>query len=810
MADNYNESYDVLEDPEAGFEFKQLWTIFVLNWYWILLSLVLCLGAARLYLRYTNPIYSSSMKILIKDEDNSRGKIRTSGIISANSGFDNELQILVSSSIATRVVKNLHLYVSYVLEGRLRDMECYKNSPVLVDMLEKDVDALPSAIHMVIKKNKKGFHVKGSGCVQFNQDFKELPGTIQTAVGPIMLQNNPGFKMDSRELRVSITPPAQKARGYVGKVKASEVKGTSVARVTMTETQPKRALDYLSELLVCYNVAANEDKNESARKSEEFINERIKLIRQELDSTEINLEQYKKDNKLINLANNATNAFGNTNAYQRQQVELQTQVMLLQSMIEYFDRPENVNQVIPSNLGLTDAGINSDVAAYNEKVVTRNRLVRGSSDANPAVIKLNEELEILWNTIKESLHNAHKIYDLQSRTIASQYNLFNGQVNNTPTQERTLTNIGRQQDIKANLYMMLLQKNEENYISLASTASKARLVDAPVSGGQISPNNSKVYGIAAGVGTIIPFAIAIIFSFLRYRIEGREDVEKLTRLPIICDIPLNHELAKHKERAIVVCENTNNLMEETFRGLRSNLRFVLNADEKVIACTSAIPGEGKTFVSTNLAMSLALLGKKVLIMGLDIRKPRLVKLFGLKHDKRGITSFLAHNTVDFDLLDAQVTRGVLNPNLDVIPSGIVPPNPAELLSSFMLDEAINHFRQQYDYILLDTPPVGLVSDTLDLGHNADMTLFVCRADFSLKTNFGMINNIARDKKLPKVNLVLNGVDLNQRKYAYYYGYGKYSRYGYGKYSRYGHYGLYGHYGHYGMKSQDGKKSGSIE
>jgi capsular exopolysaccharide synthesis family protein len=262
----------------------------------------------------------------------------------------------------------------------------------------------------------------------------------------------------------------------------------------------------------------------------------------------------------------------------------------------------------------------------------------------------------------------------------------------------------------------------------------------------------------------------------------------------LADIPLTKELAEG-ERAIVVKENTNDMMEEAFRGLRTNLRFVLEGDEKVILTTSSIPGEGKTFVATNLGMSLALLDKRVLIVGLDIRKPRLVKLFNLPQRELGLTNYLSADKADFDLLEQQIVKGVINENLDVLPAGIIPPNPGELITREMLDKAFEHLRSIYDYIILDTPPVGLVSDTLELGRLADVSFFVVRPEVTSKNDVDNINRIADAKKLPKVNLVLNGIDLKKKKYGFYYGYGKYrySRYG-TYYGRYGHYGSYGHYG----------------
>ena len=288
-------------------------------------------------------------------------------------------------------------------------------------------------------------------------------------------------------------------------------------------------------------------------------------------------------------------------------------------------------------------------------------------------------------------------------------------------------------------------------------------------------------------------------------IEGREDVEKLTKISILADIPLAGKTVDG-EKALVVRENTNNAMEEAFRGLRTNLRFILEGDENVILCTSCIPGEGKTFVSTNLAMSLALMGKKVIVVGLDIRKPRLVKLFGIPSDKRGITTFLSGDDMSYGALESQIVHGVINKNLDVLPAGIIPPNPGELISREQLDRAVELLKEHYDYVLLDTPPIGLVSDTLSVGRVADMCLFVCRADYSPRNNFSLINSLSDENKLPKVNLVLNAVDMRKKKYGYYYGYGKYGKYGkygYG-YGRYGHYGIYGKYGEHSAKEHTEK------
>lgn len=340
--------------------------------------------------------------------------------------------------------------------------------------------------------------------------------------------------------------------------------------------------------------------------------------------------------------------------------------------------------------------------------------------------------------------------------------------------------------------MMLLQKREENSIALAATADNAKLIDAALANdGPVSPNRRMIWLVALALGVVIPVAIIYLKEILRYKIEGRNDLEKLTRVPILGDVPTAGEINNDK-RTIVVHENSNDLMAETFRSIRTNLQFILDSPEKkVIQFTSSTAGEGKTFVSSNLAMSMALLGKKVILIGLDIRKPRLAEMFNLTDRKKGITLFLSGDSNDKELLFNQIIPSRFNTNLDILPAGIIPPNPAELLSRKNLDKAIEYLKEIYDYIILDTAPVGLVTDTLIIARVTDATVYICRADYTPKSNIELVNSLYREEKLKNMSIVLNGIDMTKRKYGYYYGYGKYGkygRYGYGKYGRYGQYG----------------------
>ena len=793
------------EEEHRGFNLAALWKIVVLHWYWIVLSTIVALGAAFSYLKYTRPVYASNMKILVKDED-SRSRmyrggqlaLESMGVISNSNGFDNELEILTSSNISQRVIKSLKLYVSYELDGRLRNHELYKNNPYIVDMPENQLVDLHSLIQLKIDRQGDGVHVAGEIYVPrskepilFERSVKELPGSFNTPVGTITLQRNPGVgaELPKQTMYATIMPLEYAAKAYGSRLSVSaSSKTTTVAVLNYLDTQPERAIDYLNELFRSYNEDANEDKNEVALKTEEFLKNRISAIREELDATESNLESYKKKNELINLTNDASNALNKLTEYQKEQVELETQLNLVTALLDYVDDPRNAFNVVPSNLGLKDADMSNLLNKYNDYVIQRNRLLKSSSPENPYVKRLTAQLEEMWPTIRLSLKSVRENILTQKRSAEDQYNLFSRRVGEMPTQERSLNNIIRQQEIKVELYLMLLQKREENYISLNSTAAKARVIDDPRSTGQVSPKTKVILLGALVLGLCFPVGLIYLLGLLRYRIEGREDVEMLTKIPVLADIPLAPK-SLDGELSLAVRENSNDMMEEAFRGLRTNLRFVLSEKENVIACTSCIPGEGKTFISTNLAMSLALLGKRVIIVGLDIRKPRLVKLFGLSSDHRGITTFLSSDSGDFQDLDKQIHHAVLNPNLDVLPAGVIPPNPGELISREQLDHAIALLREHYDYVIVDTPPVGLVSDTLSAARVADMTIMVCRADYSPRNNFQLINALHHDNKMPKITLVLNGIDLKKRKYGYYYGYGKY-----GKYGHYGHYGVYGHYG----------------
>ena len=794
------------KSDESSFDIKTIFTLVVLNWKWFLLSMFIAVCGALIYLRYKAPVYQLSAKMLIKDEANNRrnsnqmlANMQDLGFISNSAGIDNEIEILQSRILALDAVKTLKLYVEYRIEGKIRKALIYKTNPINADLDEEHLALLdktkPYFFGMKITKEGDTYHVVGDEG-EFEGQFKAMPAVLETPYGTVTFTKNGNFEMGTAPLLITISSPKAVASGYAKALSVSPTsKLTSIAQLVLRDQSADRAYDYLQQLAVSYNLQANADKNEIALKTEEFINSRIEKINAELGSTESELQEYKQTHNLTELRIDATQTMTQVTQFSAKLAEANTQIQLLDYLREYIEDSNNRYQVIPSNVGLIDPISSSLIAEFNRTVQDRNRLMASASELSPQVQSLTHTLDNLQNSIRQALNQARRSADIQRQGIQRQYEIYQSRVANTPEQERILTQIGRQQEVKSGLYLMLLQKREENSISLAATADKGRLIDEPAFNGKVSPRGSIIMLVAIFLGFAIPLLVVYLLQLMRYKIEGHEDVVKMTNLPIVADVAIANEAAK-SAAGIVVHENQNNQTDEIFRAMRTNIQFMLKGDEKVIMFTSSTSGEGKTFNAANLAVSFALLGKKVILLGLDIRKPALGRLFNINDRQVGITNLLSKESVSQNDLNSQIRQSGVNKNLDLLMAGPIPPNPTELLARENLKQIIDMLRQMYDYVILDTAPIGLVTDTMQIGKFADVTAFVCRADYTPKSSFGLVNQMAAEKKLPNVCIVINGVDMSKKKYGYYYGYGKYGKYGryiYG--SRYGNYGSYG-YGSY--------------
>nr|WP_315441034.1 polysaccharide biosynthesis tyrosine autokinase [uncultured Prevotella sp.] len=818
------------EGVTSFFDFAALYRTVILNWYWFVLSLIIFGGIGAIYLRYTTPLYQSTAKLLIKDDDNGSSRrgsslqnITNLGTISNSAGIDNEMEILSSHSIAEDAIRDLKLYVNYTTEGKVKDVITYRDQPLVVDIDAAHLDRLNRPINLNITKNGSSFVVNGTysvptdeenseGPFSINKKFTSLPATIPTRAGIITINSNNGRTLhEGQVLKVSILSPKMASDKYVGELKIGQSgKGTSILQLQLTDEVPQRSLDYLKQLAIVYNRQANEDKNAVAHQTEKFINSRLEKINAELGKTEGELQNYKQKNGMVELKMNASNSVSNQNTSEQKLAEMETQIELFNTIArEVESSSRNLTQVIPSNVGLDDESSTSLINKYNELVLERNRLLRSASESSPVVEPLTDQIRDLNVNIRRAIAAARKNLQIQRDAVLAQVTKYTDQVEETPQQERMLTQIGRQQEVKSGLYLMLLQKREENSISLAATADKGRLIDDPQLNGKVSPNSTYIMLIAFVIGLAIPVFIILIIQFFRYKIEGHDDVARLTKLPIIADIAIASNSAKGKAD-IVVHENQNNQMEEIFRSLRTNLQFMLHEGEKVVLFTSSTSGEGKTFTAANLSVSFGLLGKKVILVGLDIRRPRLAEQFGINDHKHGITNLLVKDNPNREDVEAQILPSGVNKNLDLLMAGPVPPNPAELIARNSLDTIIEILKEKYDYIMIDTAPVGLVTDTLQIARVTNVSVYMCRADYTPKASFAMINSLAKEEKLPNMAMVLNGVDMSKRKYSYYYGYGKYGRYGrYGRYGGYS-YGSYGNYGNYSNSHYGDKNDHSVK
>jgi len=822
-----------VNESNSSFDFATLYRTIVLNWYWFVLSLIIFGSLGAIYLRYATPMYQSTAKLLIKDESNSnrRGSslqnMSNLGIISNSTGIDNEMEILTSHSIAEDAIRDLKLYVNYTTKGRVKDIILYRNQPLNVDVDQAHLERLNAPINLSITRDSLTYTVTGTyyvptndnsneGPYSINRKFTSLPATIATRAGIITISPNYGHSLKNGDvLNVSILSPTMASNKYVNELQVAQTaKSTSIAQLQLTDEVPQRSLDYLKQLAIVYNRQANEDKNTIALRTDKFINDRLGKINAELGKTEGQLQNYKQQNGIVELKMNAGNSVANQNSSELKLAEVETQIELFNTIArEVESSSRNLSQVIPSNVGLDDQSSTTLINKYNELVLERNRLLRSASESSPVVEPLTAQIRELNGNIRRAIGAARQNLQIQRDAVLAQVNKFNEQVAETPQQERMLTQIDRQQEVKSGLYLMLLQKREENNISLAATADKGKLIDDPQLLGKISPKSTSIMLVALLIGLALPVLVILILQFFRYKIEGHDDVARLTKLPIIADVAIASNKAKGKAD-IVVHENQNNQMEEIFRSMRTNLQFMLKEGQKVVLFTSSTSGEGKTFNAANLSVSFGLLGKKVILIGLDIRRPRLAELFGINDHKHGITNLLVKDNPTIEDIQEQILPSGVNKNLDLLMAGPIPPNPAELIARNSLDIIINLLKERYDYIMIDTAPVGLVTDTLQIARVADASIYMCRADYTPKSSFNLINALANEKKFPNMAIVLNGIDMSKRKYSYYYGYGGYGKYGrYGRasygtsYGQYGNYGNYGNYAnsHYGNKHDDSIK-----
>ena len=781
----------VLKNPQSeGINLYGILLKYWVYWPWFVASIAICLTSTYIYLRYQQPVYNIKAAVLIKEQDAPKNNnhsalsaIQDLGMISMTKNFDNELQILKSMTIVKKVVSDLELYITHAEDRRWGyDLPLYQNVPVKVYMSPDEADKLENIITLEMDYRKEGIldikmkYIHDGQKKELEQSFKKLPVAFPSEVGVITFTPDSAFNKSMR-LKAHIYNPNGAAAQYGSNMSVTATsKTTTIAQINVFNTVKQRGIDFINHLVDVYNQEANDEKNEVAQKTAEFIEERIGIINKELGNTENTLATFKQRSRLTDLSNDAQMALQETSRYEQQLTANETELNLIQELSNYIHNPENADEVIPANVGIQDPNLAHVINQYNTMMVERKRLLRTSSENNPAVINLNSGIEAMRNTVQATVKSVLRGLQITEANLKREARKHEGRISNAPNQEKEYMSIARQQEIKANLYTILLQKREDNAITLASTASNGRIIEQPMAAGTPVSPKKKVYLLGAFIiGVALPIGFIYLMDLLKYRIEKRSDVERITHVPIIGEIPKG-DLQKNVRGSILIHENKNDMMEEVFRSLRTNLLFMLTPEQKVVMITSTQPGEGKSFISGNLAVSLAYLGKKVIIIGLDIRKSGMEHTFDIDKHRLGITDYLGDPT-KYPLSEL-IIPSEISPNLDILPRGSVPPNPTELVDRPALEEIMKELKNHYDLILLDTAPAAMVTDTSIISRVADICIYICRADYTSKMAFQFINEWQQSTHL-RVVTVINSIDYSMRKNSVHlrYGYGYGYKYG---------------------------------
>lgn len=784
-----------MQTPEEDvIDIKEILLQAYLHWKLILCCIIIALAGGFIVKKMITPLYSITSAVLVKDDKSSVGgksggadMLENLGVISTTSNFDNSVELLTARTSVQKTITELNLYVRYFTKGLFRDQEQYKTVPITVWVSPEDAEKMKFA-QININRIESGIdieiiHKTLSGEEEVvNKHIKTLPSVVPTSFGVFTFTPNNTLSAQTQEEEqpmdsyyVTISAPSVLASDVMSRLSITpRSKTTTIADISFKSAIPERGIDFTKRLVETYNNDANIDKNETASKTAQFINERIEIINKELGTTENEIAAYKKQAGMIDVTANAEVALKDKSDYEKKFADNATQLRLIEFLKTYIKKEENRNEIIPANIGLSDESLNNAVSKYNEMLIEMKRLQRTSSDNNPAVEAMKASIRLMRENVTLAIQTTERGLNIAKEDLKKQASIQAGQLSEAPVQQKELLSIARQQEIKANLYIMLLQKREENNILLASTANNARIVDEPyVSTAPVYPKGMIIYFAALLIGIAVPAAYIYLLNLLHNKINTRADIEKLTKLPVVADIPLNQEMVS--KNPIMVQENRNELMEEVYRNLRTNLQYMMEEHQKVIMFTSTTSGEGKSTTAGNLAASFAFMGKRVIVVGMDIRKPGLNRVFKLPRHEEGLTRFLAHpESTDLETL---INPTEISPNLFVLTGGVIPPNPTELVNRPSLGTAISILKEKFDIIVLDTAPIGMVTDTQIIAKHADISVYVCRSGVTSKEDFKIVNTFCKEKKLKKTCIVINGIDMKDRKNNYYYG--KTKRYGYG-------------------------------
>lgn len=769
---------------DQGLNIVDLFMYLASQWKWFLLSILICGGIAWYNYARAPLVYFRSATVIIKDPSN---KASTSGLDRFDNFINkvnvaNEILQFRSKKLMREVVQRVHADVSYQIKDGLRSNELYNESPVLVSL----PDALPeqSFSFTMNLKDAKTVTLSDFSGIEAKPSYEvALNDTVAIIEGMNVVVTATNYLRDSwlnTPIRVQKLPVESMVNYYKNALGIQqEEEEASILTLALKDSSPARAEDVLNTLITVYNEEAIKEKNQVAVNTANFINERLIIIERELGNVESNLESFKQRNQIVDIASSAGMYMTESQKYNADAMELETQLRLANFIKDYLTDPGKETDLIPSNTGISDMNIENQISLYNAAKLKRDHLIDDSSVNNPVVQELNNSLRAMKQSIIRAVDNMIvslnvKRNDAQNREMRAQ-----DRVTAIPTKERQMLSIERQQKIKEALYLFLLNKREENALSQAMADNNARVIDgAEGSNAPISPNRNRILLLGLLVGIALPGAVCLAILFMDTRVHGRKDIEGATSVPYLGEIPLDKEAMKdHRKKVMAVKEQGDDIVSEAFRILRTNMAFLSKKDKpaQVITFTSFNIGAGKTFIARNLSMSLVYLKKRVVMVDLDIRKGTLSRHFG--HYHVGVTNYLSDNTVKVDNI-IQHQEG-----FDLIPAGILAPNPAELLMDNRLDELMNELRARYDYIIADNVPVGLIADATIANRIADLTIFVVRAGKLDRRQLPDIEKLYQEKKLKNMALVLNGANPERHGYGYSYGYGYGYGYGYKNHSK---------------------------
>ncbi|KQS93215.1 capsular biosynthesis protein [Chryseobacterium sp. Leaf394] len=754
---------------------------YIYRWYWFVILIFVSFVAAWFYLRYSSTVYSTETTLLIKEVNKSAAgqpemsilsEIGAVGSMGTNS-VDNEIEILKSKKLMMSVVRELGLETNIYSKGKIKEIELYKDmAPFIVRVVsEKPKSEYPGKeVFATVEKDKiiiesEGF--KKNIVTDFNK-------AVTMPFGVIIFQKNPKYDVKNAKevrFRLAFASAIDRTRDLLGRLNVELVKEeATVLKISMNYPVAEKSEDILNRLAVNYNREAIIDKNSEAQKTAEFIDGRVKLIGEELGRVENQKEDFKQKNNITDIKAEAELSLQSTAETRQKQLETESQLELVNSLLNYVNS-QGTYQILPLNVGLKDANTASDISVYNQLISERSRLLESSTTLNPVVQDITKQITSMRSAISGSLNKSRSALQIARSTYLGEENRLSNRISRVPVQEKLFRSIERQQTIKEELYLLLLQRREESAISLAIAAPKARIVDDALTSPQpVSPKRQVVYLIALLVGLIIPVGIIYLLELFNDKIQSKHDLEKLTGgKPVIGELP---SLSKGDPE--LVMQNDMSPLAEAFRILITNLNFMLTKNKKghVIFVTSTVKGEGKTFASVNLALTLATPRKKVIIIGSDIRNPQLQRYNDKRKGLIGLSEFMYDQAIKKEEIIHQTT---FNPYCDVIYSGAITPNPTELLSNGRYEELVESLKPDYDYIILDTAPLMLVTDSFLIADVADITMYVTRSNYTEKELISFANAQVEQNKIKNVAFVLNDVSKINSGYGYGYKYG----YGYG-------------------------------